>query len=54
MPAKEKLTERKRTDLMLSLTALEIIPLLAKKLGIGKVHVIELAVREMAKKEGVR
>lgn len=46
--------ERKRTNIRLSVQALRLMAELAKSLGVGKSHVIELAVRDMAKKEGVK
>lgn len=48
------LNERKRVDYRLSLAAHLLITQLAKSLGIGKTHVIELSVREMAEKKGIK
>jgi hypothetical protein len=54
MCAMPTLNVRKRTDLRLSVAALKLIETLAKQLGIGKTHVIELAVRQMAESKGVK
>lgn len=48
------ISERKRTDYRLTLDLLKLILKLAKMLGIGRAHVIELAVREFADKRGVK
>jgi len=54
MPGKITMTERKRTDLRLSVTVLHLMAALAKNLGIGKTHVLELAVRDMAERKGIK
>jgi hypothetical protein len=48
------LNVRKRTDFRLSLEAIRLIVALAKKKGVGRTHILELAVRDMAKVEGVK
>lgn len=48
------LPEKKRTDFRLSLTVLKLIAAAAKNLGIGKTHVVELAVREFVERKGIK
>lgn len=48
------LGERVRRDYRLSKEALRLMEALAKKLGVGRTHIIELAVRKMAQGEGVK
>lgn len=51
---REPLVERTRIDFHLSVKAQRLIVILAKDLGVGKSHIIELSVREMAEKRGVK
>jgi len=48
------LCERKNSTFSLSLSALELIVLLGKNMGLGKSAVIETAVRDLAKREKVK
>jgi hypothetical protein len=48
------LNERKRIDFKVSLTAIRLMDALAKNLGVGRTHIIELAIRQMAESKGVK
>ena len=48
------MTQKKPTQFRLTIEAKELIRLLAEKLGLSDVGVVELAVREMARREKVK
>ena len=48
------LNERVRRDYRLTKEVIRLLEALAKKKGVGRTHIIELSVREMAKVEGVK
>lgn len=48
------LNERVRRDYRLTKDALRLMDAIAKKMGIGRTHVIELAVRQLAEAKGLK
>jgi hypothetical protein len=54
IPHRISLSERSMQHFRLSIEAQTIIITLAKKLGVGRTHVLELAVRDMAKREEIK
>lgn len=51
--AHSPLVARERRAYRVSIEGLKLIAALAKKLGVGQTHVIELSVRDLAQKHGV-
>ena len=54
IPHRISLSERSMQHFRLSIEVQTIIITLAKKLGVGRTHVLELAVRDMAKREEIK